>query len=246
MIQIKARQNNNVIVLDLHGRIDEDCASLIEVIAQCMRDGYIDILCNFQDVDYIDYIGISVIVIAYKEVVNNKGRMKFTNIPAHLRGILSVAGIDNIIDIYPAENLALSSFKEDRAIEKIKRMQLRRRFKRLPIGIKIELKAKYEKSPVCHRVNIVNLSGVGAYICSCDKFKLGDVLIMKMKLPPGTEPLEVEAQVVWLPDKQVQRRIYPGMGVEFRNISTSLQQKIVDFVERNLPSLAAEQPRHHI
>ncbi|MBU1906163.1 MAG: hypothetical protein KJ923_04105 [Candidatus Omnitrophica bacterium] len=60
------------------------------------------------------------------------------------------------------------------------------------------------------------------------------------------ETLEVETQVSWFPDKQVQRQIYPGIGVEFLYISTFLQQKIVDFVERNLPALATEQPRHHI
>jgi len=41
--------------------------------------------------------------------------------------------------------MAINSFKEDKVIENIKKMQLRRRFKRLPIDIKIELNQKVKK-----------------------------------------------------------------------------------------------------
>lgn len=239
-MQIKARQNNNIIILDLYDRIDEDSANLVEVVGQCVRDGYTDILCNFEEVEFINYMGISVIIIAYKEVTNNKGRMRFANVGAHLRNILSISGLDRVIEIYATEDLALNSFKEDRIIEEIKKMQLRRRFKRLFIDLKIELKAKYDKRPVCLNADIINLSGVGAYIYGCDKFKLQDLVVLKMKLPPTQEEIEVEAKVVWLPDKQVQHQIYPGMGVEFHNLNASQQQKIVNFIERNLSSLTAE------
>jgi anti-anti-sigma factor len=240
-MEIKARQKDNVIILDLSGHIDVNSANFVEVVGQCIRDGYNDILCNFEEVDFIDYLGISAIVIAYKEVVNNQGRMKFTNIPAHLKGILSIAGIDRVIEIYATEEQAVNSFKEDKIIEKIKKMQLRRRFKRLPIAIKrIELKNKYEKGPVCHKVDILNLSAIGAYIYGCDKFKLGDEVILKLRLPPKNEEIALEAKVVWLPDKQIQPQISPGMGVEFHNISGDIQQKLIEFIERNLSFMSAE------
>jgi anti-anti-sigma factor len=79
-MEIKARQKDSIVILDLHGRIDIDCANFVEMVGQCIRDGYLDILCNLEEVEFIDYMGISAIVIAYKEVANNKGRMKFSNI----------------------------------------------------------------------------------------------------------------------------------------------------------------------
>jgi anti-anti-sigma factor len=239
-MEIRARQKNNVIILDLSGRIDVDSANLVEVVGQCVRDGYNEIVCNFEEVDFIDYMGVSVIVIAYKEVVNNNGRMKFAHLPAHLRGVLSISGLDKVIEIYPTEELAIDSFKEDKIIEKIKKMQLRRRFKRLPIEIKIELKAKHEKGPTCMKLDMLNLSAVGAYIYGCDKFKLGDAVVLKMKLPPKNEDMELEAKVVWLPDKQIQHQIQPGMGVEFHNIPTAAQQKLLEFIERNLSFMSTE------
>ena len=234
MLEIRIRQKYNVVILDLSGRIDVDSANLVEVVGQCLRDGYVDILCNLEDVEGIDYMGISVITIAYKEAANNEGRMKFANCPAHLRGVFAVSGMDRTIELYASDDLALNSFKENKAIENIKKMQLRRRFKRLPIDLKIELKSKLENSPHCLKLDILNLSAVGAFIFGCDKFKLGDKVILKMKLAPRYEELDLEAKVVWIPDKEVQPHEYPGIGVEFRNISAGDQQKLIAFIERNL------------
>ena len=239
-MEIRARQNNGIIILDLDGRIDVNSANLVEVVGQCIHDGYNDILCNLEEVDFIDYMGTSVIVIAYKEVMNNSGRMKFCNVPAHIRNILSIAGMDRVIEMYPDEELALNSFKEDKVIEDIQKMQLRRRFKRLPIDIKIELKAKFARNPVCMKLDVLNLSAIGAFIFGCDKFKLGDEVILKMKLPPKREALELEAKVVWIPDKQVQPHSYPGIGIEFINIPPGVQQKLIDFIERNLSFMSTD------
>ena len=239
-MEIRARQKGSIIILDLAGRLDVDSANLVEAVGQCLRDGYNDILCNLEEVDFIDYMGISAIVLAYKEVINNNGRMKFVNIPAHLKGIFSIAGLNKVIDIYATEDIAINSFKEDKIIENIRKLQLRRRFKRLPIDIKVELKAKFDKSPTCLKVDILDLSALGAYIYGCDEFKLGDEVILKLKLPPKFGDIELEAKVVWLSDKQIQPHIHPGMGIEFCNLSPSIQQKLIEFIERNLSFLSTD------
>lgn len=239
-MEIRARTKGSIIILDLAGRIDVDAASLVEAVGQCIRDSYLDILCNFEEIEFIDYLGVSAIALAYREVTNNNGRMKFANIPAHLKNIFSVTGLDRVIEIYATEDLALNAFKEDKVIENIKKLQLRRRFKRLPIDIKVELKEKYAHSPTCLKVDILNLSAIGAYIYGCDKFKLGDEVILKFKLPPKSEELQLEAKVVWLSDKQIQMHLYPGIGVEFYNLSPQTQEKILEFIERNLSYLPTD------
>jgi stage II sporulation protein AA (anti-sigma F factor antagonist) len=240
MLEIKLRQYGSCIILDLCGRIDVDSANLVEVVGQCVRDGYPDILCNLEEVTAIDYMGVSVVVIAYKEVVNYHGRMKFTNIPAQLRSVFAVSGMDRVVEIYASEELALNSFKEDKIIEEIKRMQLRRRFKRLPVDLKIELKSKSSASPECLKADILNLSAVGAFIFGCGKFKLHDEVILKMKLAPKQEELQLDGRVVWVPDKDVQRHEYPGIGVEFYDITADSQQKLIEFIDRNLSSIPSD------
>ncbi|MCM8800946.1 MAG: PilZ domain-containing protein [Candidatus Omnitrophica bacterium] len=220
--------------------MDADSADLIETTAQCLHQGCLDILLNLETVDFIDYLGISAIVLAYKEVVNHKGRMKLTNLPAHLKNLFSVSGLDKVIDIYPTEEHALRSFKEDLILEKIKKLPLRRRFKRLPIEIKIKIMPKYTRDQSYLDAEILNLSGVGAYIYGCDKFRIGDEMILKLKLSAQSEEIEVQARVVWLPDKQIQNQLYPGMGIEFYNISPEIQHKIVEFVEKNISLMPTE------
>lgn len=239
-LDIKVRRKGSVIVLDLCGRIDVDSANFIEAVGQCLRDGYCDILCNFETVEFIDYMGISVAVIAYKEVVNSNGRMKFCHILPHLRELFAVTGIDKVVEIYPTEELALNTFKEDKIIENIQKLQLRRRFRRLPIDIKIELKDKFAKSPVCLKLDILDLSAIGAYIFGCNKFKLGDDVILKFKLPPKSEEMELSAKVVWLSDKQVQSHLHPGMGVEFRDIDVPTQEELLRFIEKNLSFMPSD------
>lgn len=239
-MEIKARQRGEVIIFDLSGRIDVNSAGLIEVVGQCLRDGHSDILCNFEDVDFVDYMGLSVIAIAYKEVVNNSGRIKFVNLPAHIKELFLVTGLDRVVELYATEDIAVNSFKEDRAIENIKKMQLRRRFKRLPLDIKVELKVSPKEGPVCFKGDVLNLSAVGAYIYGCDKFKLGDEVILRLKLPPKMEELELAAKVVWICDRQIQPHLYPGIGLAFSNLSSSLQSKIIEFIERNLSFMSSD------
>lgn len=237
-MEIKARSKDNYIILDLSGRIDINSANLVEAVGQCLRDGYNEMLLNFEDVDFIDYMGISAIVLAYKEVVNSNGRIKLINIPAHLKGLFSMTALDRTIDIYADEDSALNSFKEDRAIENIKKMQLRRRFKRLPIDIKIELINKTDQGLCAVKLDTLNLSAIGAYIYGCDKFKLGDEVILKFKLSPKQEEMELQAKVVWLSDKQIQPHIHPGIAVEFTHFSGASQEKLLEFIERNLSFLS--------
>lgn len=238
-MEVKARIEKNIVILDLSGNIDVNAAIFVEVVGQCLRDGYYDVLCNFEEVNSLDYMGVSVIMIAYKEVINSNGRMKFVDIPTNLRSMFSVAGLDKEIDIYVTEESALESFKEDRIIDNIKKMQLRRRFKRLPIDIKIEICDKYNKAN-CEKADILNLSAIGAYIYGATKFKLNDRVILKFKLSPKLEEMELDAEVVWISDKQIQPQSHPGMGIEFRNISGIMQAKIIDFIDKNLPLMSSD------
>lgn len=237
-LQVRPRRVDDIIVLDLIGSIDVNSAALVEIVGNCVHEGYKDILCNFEAVDFADYMGVSVIVIAYKEVANNQGRMRFSNVPAHLKNLFSISGIDRVIESFATEELALNSFKEDQNIENIKKLPLRRRFRRLPIDIKAKLSPLYDKEAAGFAVDILNLSAIGAYIYGCDKFKLGDKVSLELSLAPKGQSLLLEAKVVWLSDKQVQPQFHPGMGVEFSDIPGPVQKSLIEFIERNLSCIS--------
>jgi anti-anti-sigma factor len=234
-MEIRPVQKGKVIILELYGRVDVDSAGLIESVGVCLRKGYLDVLCDFGNVELVDYMGISALAITHKEVANAGGRIKFFNVPAHIQNLFAVTGIDRVIDIFATEESALKSFKEDRNIEKIQKLKLRRRFKRLNIDLKARLNSKHQQDAIPSGVEILSLSGVGAYVYGCGQFQLGEEVILRFNLPRKGGELKLEAKVVWLSDGKNMPHIHPGVGVEFHSISSSDQKKLLKFIERNSP-----------
>ncbi len=234
-MDISIRKNNGVVILDLIGDIDINASNLIEKVAWCLQNGVFDILCNFENVNLIDYAGLSALAIAYKNVLNHQGRVKFINVPLHIKNIFSLACLDKFFEIYDSEELALNSFKEDKVILEIQKKQLRRRFKRLSVNVKAEFKSKFSYHDIYQEGKVFNLSAIGVLIFCKRVCPLNDILKLKLFLLPKPGVIEVDAKVVWLVHKELQPQLYPGMGVEFYNIEPHLQEAIVDFVNRNMP-----------
>jgi len=234
MLEIDFRRFKSVAILDLTGTIDIDSANLIEMIAWCLGNGYKDILCNFESVNMVDYAGLSALAIAYKDVVNRKGRMKFLHVGSHIKKIFCLVALDRVFEIYNDEKIALNSFDEDRIIAEIQKQQLRRRFKRLPLDIDVEFRSE-SKNEEFHKGKILNISGVGLLVFADKTYPLGEVLQVRVSLLPKPGNIELEAKVVWLVQKDLQPQLYPGMGLEFYNLDSKTQKKVIDFVDRNLP-----------
>lgn len=239
-IEIYSREKNGVVVLDVRGHIDISASEFIETVGWHVANHRVDILCDFSRIDMIDYAGLSVLTIAYKNVVNHDGRMKFCSVPACVMNVLRAVMLDRIFETYENEELGLNAFKEDKEIEKIKHMQLRRRFKRVELRTPIVYRAKYgEKKD--HSGKMFNLSGVGAFIFGKKTFSLHNILELEFVLPrAGT--INADARVVWLPDKDIQPQQYPGMGIEFYKITADTQNKIVGFIEKHAE---ARSEQHH-
>ncbi|MBU0502809.1 MAG: PilZ domain-containing protein [Candidatus Omnitrophota bacterium] len=233
MLTVSLRQVKSAVILDLSGNIDIDSSILIEKIGLCLDNGYQDLLCNFENVDLIDYSGLSVLTIAYKNVINHKGRIKFANVAAHLAKVLSLVCMDRVFEIYIDEESAIKSFEEDKAISEIQNKKLRRRFKRLDLGIDISFKSKSEDK--LHSGKVLNLSGVGVLVFTEEKtYPTGELLDLVISLLPKPGIIEVEAKVAWLVEKDIQPHLFPGMGLEFYNLDTLDQKKIIEFIDRNI------------
>lgn len=233
MLEINLRKVNNVAILDLSGSIDINAAGLIESVGWCLENGYRDILCNFENVNLLDYTGLSVIAVAHRDAYNHKARIKLVNVSAHVKKMFGLVCLDRVFEIYEDEDFALRTFKEDRVIAEIQKKPLRRRFKRLPLDMQVEFKAKHESSYLSGKV--LNLSAVGVLIFCQHSYPLGEIVELKLTLNPQPGELKVEGKVVWLVEKELQPQIYPAMGLEFYNLSARAQKNIIDFVERNLP-----------
>lgn len=233
-MRIRVREKEKVVILDLEGNIDINASSFIETIGWALATKGSDILCNFEGVNLLDYVGVSVIAVACKNVFNHEGRIKVYNVPAHIRKVFNAVGLGKILEDYQSEEAALHAFKEDKKIAKIMEMNLRRRFKRITLWTDIELKDKSSPDSEWAHGKVLNLSGVGAFITSDHTFPVGTEVTSRIHLEPKPGVIEVDCKVIWFAKKESISLESPAMGLEFHHIDSQKQREIIEFVEKNL------------
>lgn len=235
MLAINVREKNDCVILDMEGNIDINASNFIEAVGWVVANKTKDILCNFEKINLIDYVGVSVIAVAYKNVINHNVRMKIYNTPEHVIQLFSVVGLDRIFEYYDSEEDALESVKSDTALSGILEKKLRRRFRRVAIEEPIEYRRKDSQGDFL-KGRVINLSAIGVFMIGDEIFPVGEVLKVRLHLFPVPGIIEFDAKVVWVADEEIQPLESGSMGLEFCDISAKLQEEIIKFVEKNIAS----------
>ncbi len=233
-MRIKIKIKEGVAILELEGSIGIDASDFVETVGWVLNHQAKDIICNFESVNLVDYVGVSLISVIYKNVLNHKGKIELYNVPSHVMRLFSIVGMDRIFKFHISEEQALEAIKHEREMERLAQDPLRRRFERIPFDTAIEYRQKLLKDEPFHEGKIVNLSAEGVFIVSNKIFSIGELLVTRMDLQPQTGTIEADVKVVWLADEEIQSEDYPGMGLEFHNITPEKQEKIAEFVEKHL------------
>jgi len=231
-MKIRVREKDGVSILDLEGNLDINASNFIEEIGWSLMHKSKDILCNFEEVNLIDYVGVSVIAVACKNVLNHKGRIKIYGAPSHIRKIFAVVGLDKVFEYYVTEEEALHAFKEEEIISEIMEKKLRRRFKRVMLRGTIEYRPKGSSEPF-YEGKFLNLSGVGAFVIGEKTFPVQELLSIRLHLMPKPGIIEVEAKVAWVAGREMIALESPAMGLAFYDIDPQTQKTIVEYVEKN-------------
>jgi len=230
-MEIRKRFVKNIVVLYVSGEININSAEFIEETGSIIREGIGKILCNFANVELLDYNGLSILAIAYKNVTNQGGLLKFTNVPAHVKELFRITRLEGTFDMYEDEKIALKSFDSS---DKIDKLTLRRRFKRIDLASSIRYKKGLSSEEKLARGKVTNLSGNGLFIHSKETFPVATEICMEITLGDARKPALLSGTVLWLADRTLQPHAYPGMGVGFTNLETETQQKIINFIDKNL------------
>lgn len=233
-MKINIREKEGVAILDLEGNIDINASNFVETIGWVLNNKTKKIICNFEGVNLVDYVGISLIAVIYKNILNHQGKISIYNVPAHVRKLFSITGLDRIFEYNFTEEQALNELKAVAEISQLLKKKLRRRFKRIPSKIIIQYKPKSSKGISFHRGEIVNLSAEGVFVITKEPYPAGDLLLIRINLMPKPGIIETEAKVVWIADKDIQFDYSPGMGLEFYNLTPQKQKKIINFIERHI------------
>ena len=230
-MEIRKRVAKNIVILYITGNIDVNSAEFIEETGRLLKNGVQKILCNFANVNLVDYNGLSILAIAYKNVANQKGILKFCNVPLHIKELFKIARLDKVFEIYADEKNALHSFELSTRVDKL---ILRRRFKRIDVNITARYKKGLSANTKLSKGKILNISGEGLFIYSKNTFPVSTQLYLEIELGKKKELLALMGTVTWLADKKLQPHAYPGMGISFMNLEKKIQTQIIDFIDKNI------------
>lgn len=235
-MEIRIRESDNISIVDIDGQIDINSSEIIEAVGWLIKNKKKDIVLNLEKVNMVDYSGISILAIAYKNVVNHKGKIKFCNVPFYVEKLFKLVRLDNIFEIYMDEYSAVNTFYHESPVD---RAILRRRFKRLDIHAEAEFCAEEDPGRIWHSGKTLNISGEGLFMHAKNIVPLGTKVGLRINLFDG-EILEAEGVVVWLADKTLQMQSYPGMGIHFKNMTKGAQDKIMAFINKHITSRTSD------
>lgn len=113
-LHIRTRQVEDVIVLDLDGRIalGETSAHLHQTIRQLVDQGNKRIAVNLGHVTGIDSSGLGSLVAAHTTVRNSGGNLVLANLPERATELMTITKLYTVFDIFEDEETAVHSFEQ--------------------------------------------------------------------------------------------------------------------------------------
>jgi len=110
---VKARRIDDVVILDLSGRITigEGAVTLRNQIQKLLDAGDVKFLLNLADVDYIDSSGLGELVTSFTTVRNKNGQLKLLNLTRRVRDLLQITKLLTVFDTFDNETEAVKTLK---------------------------------------------------------------------------------------------------------------------------------------
>ena len=106
---LKARRLDDVVILDLSGRITMGEGTLVlrDQIQRLLAAGDRKFLLNLADVDYIDSSGLGELVTSFTTVRNQEGQLKLLNLTRRVQDLLQITKLLTVFEVFNSETEAL-------------------------------------------------------------------------------------------------------------------------------------------
>ena len=111
-MKFNTRQNGDVTILDLSGRITIGSGeeALRNATQEILNNGAKKVVINMGGVTMIDSSGIGELVSAYTTATNRGAKLKLANIPAKVSDVLTITQLITVFDVFDTEDEAVASF----------------------------------------------------------------------------------------------------------------------------------------
>jgi anti-sigma B factor antagonist len=113
-MKASTRQMNNVMVVDLSGRIElgEGSSTLRNTVKDLLEKGQKNILLNLGEVNYIDSAGVGELVSAFTSVRRQGGELRLLHLTKKVRDLLQITKLYTVFEVMDDEALAIKAFAE--------------------------------------------------------------------------------------------------------------------------------------
>lgn len=110
-MQIKQREANEVVILDLSGEIDISTSPEVrKSFDQLIKEEKKKVLLNFTEVAYIDSSGLATLVEMLQRLRRYGGNLRLSGVTEKVKGLFEITKLDRLFRIFPAEEEALKDF----------------------------------------------------------------------------------------------------------------------------------------
>lgn len=110
-MEIKTREIDNVVILDIDGEIDLYTApELKNTIKQNIEAEKYYIIINLFKVGYIDSTGMGVLIRGLTDLRDHQGSLKIINVNLSIKKVFELTRLSSFFEIFDDENEAMKSF----------------------------------------------------------------------------------------------------------------------------------------
>ena len=114
-LKITKRQNKNVTILNLSGKIQigESSAELRTSLRGLVQEGEKNILLNLAEVSHIDSSGLGEFIGGSASLRRNGGEIKLLNLTERINELMTITKLLTVFEIYENEEAAVNSFQNN-------------------------------------------------------------------------------------------------------------------------------------
>ncbi len=111
-IKIDVRpKGNDITLIILRGEIGTETVNQFkDKIDQIVNDGKNKLIMDFQEVNYLNSMGLGVVAATLKKVKKNKGDLKLINLSPAVQELFELTRLTKVFEIFDSEENAVKSF----------------------------------------------------------------------------------------------------------------------------------------
>ena len=110
MPNIRTREREGIVLIDVSDSVSDDAGLLHAEIAKPLARGLSGIVLNLEHVTYVNSTWLGAIVTTFAKLRTAGGQLKLLNVPPNLMKTLAVTKLSTVFDIFTSEDDAVNSY----------------------------------------------------------------------------------------------------------------------------------------